>query len=539
MSRMLKRLSILTMIQLSSKMKLKITNQKRFVANLALRLLGVIIVSVLMIFILYFLNDVLYIPVNVYFIIFVLFLTQITSIIACTGGLMVDLYASKDNAILLSFPAKHDEVFTSKLLVFYINEFLKNLAFLIPMLIAFGVISRLPIWYYLNILSMVFILPLLPVLLAALISIPMMYIKRFLQTKNILSLLILIVLLAFVYLGLAELLSNIPLPIRIVALYNKFVTSITIFMQSSAKYALIYANIGRLLFGTNVVSNYALVLAVLLVLITLVVFISRPLFFNLASHTSEYAVTKVHKSKNKIARNLFWTFAKKEFTISKRSSNEMISNYILLILFPFIVYILNYIYIGIDRSTFGTKLVIAFDIAISLLLVTASNTASATAISVEGAEFVLLKTAPSDTKRMAWAKVAFNMTASSVAIFLIFVLFQVSLPQFSSRDIWLMFAVVVLVNSGHILWSFQIDLMNPKLADYAATASLSNNENISKSIVIGLVLSLLFGGISAFLLIEDYATGWIRIVMIAAVFFIARFYLFSNFLKVYFQEIEF
>lgn len=536
---MFRRLFILTMIQLSSKMKLKITNQKKFIANLALRLLGLVVVTVVMIFMLYFLNNVLYIPVNVYFIIFVLFVTQLTSIIACTTGLMVDLYASKDNAILLSFPAKHDEVFTSKLLVFYINEFLKNLSFLVPLLIAFGVISALPLTFYLNIFSMILILPLLPVLLAAIISIPIMYIRQFLQTRNVVTLVLLITFGVFVFLGLTGLLDEIPTPIRIVALYNKFVTSLTVFMQSSAKYALIYANIGRLLFGINVLSNYGIVFGVLLVLIALVVLISRPLFFNLASHTSEYAVTKKHKGSNKVSKNLFWTFFKKEFTISIRSSNEMLSNYVLLILFPFVVYVLNYIYIGIDRSTFGTKLVIAFDIMISLLLVTASNTASATAISVEGAEFVLLKTAPSDTKKMAWAKVAFNMIASTFIILLIFVLFQLSLPQFSPTDIWLMFIVVVFVNSGHILWSFQIDLLNPKLSDYAATASLTNNENVSKSIVIGLVLSIIFGGISAFLLIENYATGWLRIILLAFAFLVIRFYLFSNFLKVYFREIEF
>lgn len=536
---MLRRLFILTMIQLSSKMKLKITNKKRFIANLALRFLGIIVVTVVMYFMLFFLNDVLYVPVNLYFIIFVLFITQLASIISCTTGLMVDLYESKDNSILLSFPAKHDEVFTSKLTVFYINEFLKNLSFLVPLLIAFGFVIQLPFTYYFNILSMIFILPLLPVLLAAIISIPIMYIRQFLRVHNTLTLILLIVFGVFVFLGLTGLLDEIPTPIRIVALYNKFITGVTLFIQSSAKYASIYGVIGRLLFGVKVLSNYSIIAVVIIVMVGLVFIISRPLFFRLASHTSEYAVTKKHRGSNKMSKNLFWTFFKKEFTISMRSSNEMLSNYALLILFPFIVYVLNYIYIGIDRSIFGTKLVIAFDIMISLLLVTASNTASATAISVEGAEFVLLKTAPSDTKKMAWAKVAFNMIASTLMILLIFLLFQLSLPQFSDSDIWLMFVVVILVNSGHILWSFQIDLLNPKLSDYAATASLSNNENVSKSIVIGLVLSIIFGGITAFLLLENYVTGWIRVILIAFAFFAVRFYLFSNFLKVYFREIEF
>lgn len=536
---MFQRLWTLTLIQWSSKLKKKIIHPKRFIANIALRFLALIIITVVMSLILYFLNRVLYVPVNVYFIIFVLFVTQVFSIIACTAGLMVDLYQSKDNAILLSFPAKHDEVFVSKLLVFYLQEFFKNLSFLIPLLLAFGFISQLPWYYYLNIIVMIVILPLLPVLIASLLSIPIMYVRQFLRSHHLISLGLLLAIMVLFFLQLAGILDGIPTPIRIVQLYNKFITSITVFIQSSAQYASIYANIGRLLYGVNVLLNYAIVLGVVVLLCALVFVISRPLFFNLASHTSEYAITKEHRTKNKASKNLFWTFFKKESIIALRSSSEMISNYVLLIAFPFFVYVLNYIYIAIDRSMFGTKLVIAFDILISLLLTTASNTASATAISVEGSEFVLLKTSPLDTKKIAWAKVAFNMMASTFMILLIFVLFQVSLPAFSDADIWLMFVVVVLVNSGHILWSFQLDLLHPKLSEYAATASLSNNENISKSIVIGLFISVIFGALAAFLLIEDYVTGWIRLILLAVAFFVFRFYLFHNFLKVYFREIEF
>ncbi len=240
----------------------------------------------------------------------------------------------------------------------------------------------------------------------------------------------------------------------------------------------------------------------------------------------------------------------------------MLENYILIILFPFVMAALNYVYLGIERSSFGNKFVMAFDIMISLLMVTASNTASASAITVEGYEFVLVKMAPSETKNMCWAKVAFNLMFSTIIIFLSFLLFnyglpqlsivinsvlnnlgvpgtRYSLPQFSDLDIWLTFLTVILVNSGHILWSFQIDLLAPKLSDYASTGSLSNNSNISKSIVIGIVLSLLFGAGAALMLIEDYTTGWIRIVLLAIAFFVARLYLFKNHVKYYFDDIEF
>ena len=64
---------------------------------------------------------------------FVIFFLQILSIVASTSGLSKTLYKGKDNPILLAYPARHFEVFLSKLLVFYIYEFFKSLFILLPL----------------------------------------------------------------------------------------------------------------------------------------------------------------------------------------------------------------------------------------------------------------------------------------------------------------------------------------------------------------------------------------------------------------------
>jgi len=340
------------------------------------------------------------------------------------------------------------------------------------------------------------------------------------------------------------------------------VTGISLFMQSSAKYSLIYNNVGKLLFGVDVLKNYAIIAAVIAALVVLVTFISRPLYFNLACRTTEQTVKKTHRAANRSSKSLYWTFVRKEWILSTRNIGELLTNYVPVIVFPFVMALMNYIYLGIGRSTFGNYLVMGFDILISLLLVMGANTASATALTVEGFEFTLVKMAPSDTKVLCWAKVTFNLIFSTIMILLGFLVFnyvlpafsdtldawlresgyegiRYTLPQFKDIDIWLTYATVALVNAGHILWSFQIDLLSPKLSDYASTGSLSNNPNASKAIVIDVVLSLLFGAGSALLLIDDYDTGWMRILALALGFFLARLYLFRNSVRYYFSDIEF
>ncbi|MBE0701495.1 MAG: hypothetical protein IH571_07390, partial [Acholeplasmataceae bacterium] len=166
-------------------------------------------------------------------------------------------------------------------------------------------------------------------------------------------------------------------------------------------------------------------------------------------------------------------------------------------------------------------------------------TASSTAITTEGYEFVLLKTAPSNTSQVAWAKMTFNLIFSSIVIFLSFILFQWALPVFPVQNIWLLFLLVLLINSGHILWSFQIDILDPKLSDYASTGSLSGNKNVTKSIAIGFTISLLFSAVAAILFIFARAFAWPIMLVFATVFLGLRLYLFNSYLKAFFIDIEF
>lgn len=533
------RLWILTKMQLSNKMNLRIENKKRLYAKIALRALVIVIISIVMSLVLHFFKNILYIPINTYFMIFVLLVTQGLSIVSTTSGLLTDLYDSKDNSILLSLPANNDEIFFSKLLVYYIGELFKNLYLVIPLLIGYGAMNNAGVLYYINILPMVFFLPVLSVLISSLITIPIVYIKHFLSSHQIITFVLFLLLLAGAFYLTMTLVSGIPIPIRIVQLYNRFILGLTLFMQASAKYAAIYAVIGYIIGGVKALLFYGILLGVILLLVLSLWFISRPLFFNLASKSSEFARTKIHKKDVKPMKSLYKSFLLKEWKITKRSVNEVVQNYAGLFALPFMMYIINYIYMGMNRSTLGNNLVLVFNVMITLLLVMSSNTASATAISKEGSEFVLLKTAPTDTSKIAWAKMTINLVLSVILIFVSFLLFGWALPVFPKADIWYLFLFVILINSGHIVWSFQLDILSPKLNEYAATQSLSANTNVSSSISIGFVLSLIFGFLAAILFIFVRPLAWPILLGLGLGFMVIRFILFNAYLKAYFLEIEF
>lgn len=124
-----------------------------------------------------------------------------------------------------------------------------------------------------------------------------------------------------------------------------------------------------------------------------------PLYFSLASKSSEQANQKKHKGTNKRSKTTFLTFVKKEWLLSIRNINDLVSNYVFLVATPYVLFFMVSIFTAVDRNTLGHSMTIGFSAFISLLMASASNTASALAITQEGAEFVLLKTVPADTTK--------------------------------------------------------------------------------------------------------------------------------------------
>ena len=536
---MFNRLKTLTLMQLGNKYSFKrITDKKKYALNMMFRALSIIAVVIVMFLLFSVIKSVLFLPVNRTTFLFLLFISQLISILACTLGLVESLYYGKDNPILLSFPARHHEVFVSKLLAYYLNELIKNLYFVVPMFISFGLLNSMGVLYYLNAVVLTLLLSWLPVLLGAFLSIAIMGIKQLVKRLSWMSIVLAIAVMGVLFYLAYILLGSLERPIRLIEVYNTFVTETVLFMQKINQYALIYTNIIEAAFNINALTNYGIVLGVILGLTLIVVLTSMPIYFRMASFGSEHAVTKKHRHKRFNHKGAFRALLSKEVKIIIRSINTVVQDYILIIAMPLVLYVLNGFFWAMAPSLFGIKLISVFNILIALLLLTASNAHTASAISSEGSEFGLLKTAPSDTKRVAWAKMLVNFVVSTIFIGASIAVLVLT-ENTTSFNMWQIAVVLFLVNSGHILWSFQLDLRNPQLAEYSEKRDGAENINKSRSIIAGMAMAVFITAVAAFfMLIDESANPWWRIIGVSAGFFLLRLFLFVNNLYVYFREIE-
>jgi ABC-2 type transport system permease protein len=544
---MFHRLKTLVAMQLANRLAFSIKRNKgRVIAGIAVKVTLFFGLIFLIAILIPTFQGLTYITVNTTLLQAILFFTQIFAIIACTIGLMNTLYTSKDNAILLALPARHSEIFVSKLIVYYYFEFRKNLLLLLPLFLGYGLHFRQLYGFDFAFIAKVFlmavIIPLFPVLIGAVLSIPLVFIVNYLKRHPFLNALVVGILMFFAFLGISSLVSiitqkeHLRLDAFIEILRNGVKDGIPLFN----KWSLFYGNINNFIFSGNqmgvLFGNLGIVLGVLAGLLALVFTLSIWTYFRLTAFTFEQAKTNRYHSQMKQSSNTYFTFLKKEIKSLFRSSDQLIAQFFSLLLLPFLLYILNLIFLSLKISPFGAKIVVGVNICIGLLLLTTANTTSATALTREGTEFYLLKTAPTNLKNITWAKLTINF-AASILVILATMIALLKVHVFSSGIALMIGLVFLLFNSGHILWSYELDLLNPKFMEYANSQSIDDNPNATKSILIGTVLSLGVCAITIAMLFENVVTGWIRLILLAAAFFGIRLYMLLSKSKLYFNEI--
>lgn len=542
---MFKKLKILTLLQLSDRVKIKRD------ATFAQRLgqIGKTFASMLISFGIFcglffvIFGPIINFQASENLLILIIFLTQVLSIISCTVSLSDTLYVSKDNQMLMTYPVKHIYVYISKLAVTYILELYKSLLFTFPLFMAYGLMvgGLINVGFVITLIVYSVVLPLFPVLIGAIISIPVVMIGKLL--KKVAWVKGLFTLMLFVGLGVATslLVKALPDQIRIVALFNSFLKKVAAVVENVNKFSLYNMFIGKALYGNQPVLNNLLAAATLVGTSIVGVGLSLPLFFKLASSAAENSIDKKHSSKNVVHKSTFFTFMRKELTLSIRNMNDFSSNYLFLFVMPFVLIIMSAIFVRVDRNNLGYSMTYAFTGLIALIMLSASNTASATAISSEGTEFALLKTAPGKTSNIIWAKVLINALLSLISLIISFVFLSISLKgKIDVAQLWLVFGFVVLIDIGLILWSIQLDVLNPSMKEYATTQNRGDVKNFSTSIMIGVIISSIFSILMVvlFVISNNLLLNSIILYGTGLVFIGGRVYLLVNYIKAYFHEIE-
>ncbi|MDR0975425.1 MAG: hypothetical protein LBM01_00505 [Christensenellaceae bacterium] len=559
---MLNRIKILLKMQFANKEKRRKNKQKGKVNKFVDFVFALVVCGAVAFglnFLLSLMQKLAFIPIVPALLPFVLVITQTVAIIATAFGLTKSLYNANDNAIVFSFPVNPNEVFISRLIFYYIEQLIAGLYFTIPLLIAFGLTFAFSSAFYIFALVLVFLLPLIAVLLGAILSLPIMYLKKLIIKFPVLKIALSVALIGLIIWVLAMIVGVLPNQINLVGFSKYFYD---IFQKGIAwvgDHGSIYNVISAIMFsferkgmglfdvlpnsfdpattflpklGVNI--TFVLLTVIALLAFTYIISI---IYYNIASSSTEFSMRRNKAAKNAVGGNIFLTFLKRETIIKVRNLSHTFSSLSFLIAMPVAVWFISEILKRLPYSVAGVSLAISINVLIVLLMLMSSNTLSANAITSEGGEFNIVKTAPSQTWVMPLAKMFINFIFSFVSIIITsFIL--VEFTDFSVLQATLFAIIAVFLSTGHMAGSLQRDIINPHIADYALTGKDTSNPNIVKSMTSGAVLSIIFTGLLYFFWLESPSLALVKILIFALGYLIIRLYLVYKNMSVFYNRIE-
>ena len=491
------------------------------------------------------------IPVSVISLAFGIML--LLSLVTDTIGLMKSLYFSKDNTVLLTFPATPSLVFFSKLATYYVYEFRKSFMFTIPMFIAYGLIVRgyglndpKGLLYYPWLIVMFILISSIPVLFAALLSIPAMFVYIFLNRVKVLQYLLYTALGGGAILLVWRLIGLVPADINFIESWGNTYWEIQAFLDGYTRifspiYAFTELIVGRTvglsstIFHSGTLPTLLILIGTGLGLLFLCFLCSKPLFYRMASTPFEFK--KKDKIQAKANRKLppFLSAMKKEFVIGLRSNAFIKLGGVLIVIMPMAIYLLNKLYSAMDTRFIGTQMTICFNIIIILLIMLMTNIDIASVYSRDGSSSYLNKVQPTPYATLLLSKLIFPMIIALAGLIFTVNVFAIE-AELSSSDATLMGVMIYGVYLAHLFSSAESDIMNPQYEQYATFNEQTNNPNETSSGVSAIILSAAVFAITLFLSARNDVGLWLKLAIVGVAFAAFKVFTYLSKIKAFYKE---
>lgn len=418
------------------------------------------------------------------------------------------LYFSKDSEFFLSLPIKSSTVFSAKFTVVYLLELLMILVLILPALIAFAVIASLSPAFYFIILIGILLAPSVPLVLAIIIAIPIMYILSFVKNKgavgSIFGILIFAGLMTVYFIFVMKMNSSqaqeINLEEQLEKYRNSFITMSNILypFYAIARASTLTQTFG-LSVGVSVLINLLIFLASIGAIVFFAIFISSYIYKKgVATQLETKQSASTGKEEYKSSSTLK-TLMKKDFKTVLRTGAFAFQGLSGVILAPILAIVMSILLKGdIMNSLDGTEteqtkkildaIILVITLGVSLMISISTNVLATSAFSRDGKFFYYTKMLPVSYKTQIQAKHYNSVIISSIGAVLASIL--VFVVNFNAIGLVLTLLSIVPLIYGCSALFMMLDLNKPKLQWNHPNEVMKNSGNIMLS-VFGSMLALI------------------------------------------------
>ena len=496
--------------------------------------------------------------VDLYVMFFTLIMTLL--LLSNTHHLMKSLYYAEDNKLLVTFPVSSTMLFFSKILDFFIFDFIKNLGLLIPVSFGFAVggiiLGQIEVWTLLWLLIPLIIASAIIVLFASLLSVPYLFIYRLFKLAPVLELITLLIFTAIIIIGIIAAINLIPNDIDLIRQWPAMRNTAQNFISDLCETVLPFTFVVRMMFGKHGSSylgyrlvgscfiDFGILVGAFAILVVLCYFAIKPFFFYMMTKSFEFEKNVIDEPKPNKRHRRYLTFINKELVLSIRDIDISGSFLLIYILDPILLFFINNVYGAISTNLSGEIMVFAFNILLMLLPYLASNSVIATIYSREGRAAYMKKTKPISLIFPLSSKVFIYIICSTISIIasgFVFAKFAAA-TDLEPGCPFLLTVAIIFLQIGHMFYSATLDIMNPQNESYATTGSSENNQNENRSTLVAFIGAIIFALLGYLFMAEShladgyYMIAFVKLVCIAVAVAVASFYLFVKKIKAYYYE---
>ncbi len=416
------------------------------------------------------------------------------------------IFESEDQKLLLALPIASSTIFYSKLIILYIRQVGVFLLTLLPLNLTFAVVAAQSAYYVVMTVLMCLFFPLITLAFSSVFCMPLFYIKRFLQSKYTLILVLVTAVTGVLFWGYTSLLSAAKTMLVTGELRFFFKESTMQAIAVGTKYFYPANLMAELVLKRSVLLNSVLLLAIVAFGAVLGFFIVS-LLFNKANQIRVVTQGRVYSSRHGLKRRpLLAALIRKEFELVLRTPGYAFQYFSMAAVMPLMVYFC----MGIGRSLLET-LVFAnsnFELAlfVTLLFNTLTNTFCATNISRDGPVFYAMKTLPVPFNQIVKAKIIFcSLVAVSSALISCVVLAASGFVTLLEATF--VFLAAALLAGAQICFATRKDLNHPVFSFDEDCEVKESNSTVSTIVIIGLLISTVLGGLSLYISVFSRLNG--------------------------------
>ncbi len=473
------------------------------------------------------------ININAQLIAVVILFTQAVTFFFALGNIIRTMYLSKDNELLMVLPVTFNQLFISKTILLYVSELIFSIKFVLPVFLTLGILGGLPVLYFAMIVLVIPILPLLPIALACLISIPTIFVVKFLKKHVILSICVVLALVATIFVLYMLLVGQVSGAVNIAEKQIETGFQINNFVETFGASLFGYYQIGQSMLDISCIYYPFLYCAVALALMSACLLIIKPFYYKIATISSEQTSVAKEKHKPFKKRSPFVELLVNEIRSVFRSPSYIFQFFLFPLFMPLIVFTYDKLILSIAVNQAGQNMIFGSHMLILTIVALMSNIISSIALSKEGSVFYLAKTSPIPFRTQALAKLVFNAIFTVGAILVTTVVCLI----FTDLPVWVVLVsslTVILLSLGHICHSFDMDLQSPVL-DWYDNSEIST---IGKSTTKSMIFALVFGFAMCLVVTLLGTVGIFVALGIAVVYLVSRLHLLDVRLDYYYDKME-